>query len=68
MSDFDTASESDPEGDEGGGQQSSDGCPHLACSNSPGCIIKELKLLISQYDRGGTDQFRRRVSNCCSAL
>lgn len=61
MSDFDAASDSDLEDDKFSAVTGKGDCPHVACSNSQGCIIQELKLLISQYDRRGTDQFRRRV-------
>lgn len=64
MSEIDlSASESEPESAPSKTQASPTGCRHLACSKSRSCIIEELKTLMLQYDRSGTDQFRRRVSS-----
>lgn len=42
---------------------STSGCAHKCCAACSTCIVEEMKALIANYDRGGTDQFRRRVSN-----
>ena len=48
------------------GELPSSGCSHICCASCRTCIIEELKELIGQYDRGGTDQFRRRVGSLTS--